>query len=335
MLNIEAIEVRKALIHKINYRQEKVELAPADHIPTQGMAQYFGEHIRNIINSATVKTGRFESAEGTVCVCAGKMLTDATSFYEQSTIMAYWFYSNHENMGDTTVYLAIVQFADTERDRDYVAILKLEPVRSFMLQSDRVAFEPIFTLPDTAKTVNRGAIIGAYSAGAKYDFIFRNQSQGRGEEPEVGKSWIEGFLEGHAVPTPRQMTQLVVKETEKWINANQDKLQPREPEVLRETIKTQSCSDKMDVIAAANTAISEDQMRAEYVEGLQKKGLPETTFAPDKEWADKHAKKITYVCDYNVTVSGNADNVKELVTIDRSDPSRVSLLIETKKFAQK
>ncbi|MBO4547681.1 MAG: nucleoid-associated protein, partial [Abditibacteriota bacterium] len=330
MLNIEAIEVRKALVHKINYYAEKVELAPADSIPTEGMARYFEEHIRNIINSATVKTGRFESADGTVCVCAGTMLKDAASFYEQSRIMAYWFYNNHENLGDNAVYLAFVQFADLERNRDYIAILKLEPVRSFMLQADRVAFEPISTLPDTAKTVNRGAIIGAYSSGAKYDFIFRNQSQGRGEEPEVGKSWIEGFLEGHAVPTPRQMTQLVVKETEKWLNANQEKLQPREPEVLRETIKTQSRSDEMDVMAAANTSLSDDRMKAEYVDGLLKKGLPQTAFAPDREWAEKHAKKITYVCDYNVTVSGNADAVKELVTIDKSDPSQVSLLIETK-----
>ncbi len=335
MLNIEAIEVNKALVHKINYYADKVELAPDNDYPGEGLARYFEEHIRNIIGSATVKTGRFESPEGTVCACVDAILADTSAFYQQTTLMAYWFYNNSENQGQNIAYLAFVLFTDAERGKEYVAILKLDPVRSFMTSGDRVAFEPIFTLPDTAKTVNRGAIVGAYSDSAKYDFIFRNQSQGRGEEPEVGKSWIEGFLEGTAVPTPRQMTQLVVKETEKWLDSNAENLSPREPETLRETIKTQTQSDEVDVIAAANAALREDKMKAEYVDGLLAKGLPETSFAPDKSWAEKHSRKTTYVCDYNVTVTGNSDAVKEIVSIDTSDPARTVVNIETKKLSQR
>ncbi|MBP5273834.1 MAG: nucleoid-associated protein, partial [Abditibacteriota bacterium] len=246
-----------------------------------------------------------------------------------------WFYDTHENLGINVTYLAFVEFTDTERNKDYIAVLLLDPVRSFRLLDDKVAFEQVSALPDPGKPVNRGMIAGVSSDNAKYDFIFRNKSKGRGEEPEVGKSWTEGFLEGKSIPTPRQMTQLVVKETEKWIGENQNELEPEEPEALRETVKTLAQSEEMDVMAAANAALKEDEMKARYVDGLLQKGLPETTFTPDKDWAEKYAKKITYVCDLNVTVSGNSDAVKEIVKIDTSDPARTFLNIETKKLTQR
>ncbi|MDO5331773.1 MAG: nucleoid-associated protein [Bacillota bacterium] len=335
MLNIEAIEVVRAIVHKIDYYKETVEFAPDIAMPAEGMAKYFEEHIRNIINSATVKTGNFVSPEGTVCTCVSSMLTDRTSFYEQSKIMSYWFYNNYEHLNQNTVFLAFVEFADLETAKPYIAVIKLDPVRSFRFLEDKVSFEQIYTLPDTSKTVNRGAIIGLYSVDTKYDFIFRNQSQGRGEEPEVGKQWIEGFLEGNTVPTPKQLTQLVVKETEKWINSNQDRLEPEEPELLRDTINSLAQTDEMDVLEAANLALKEDQMKVQYVDGLISKGLQNTTFTPDKEWAEKHSKKTTYVCDYNVTISGNTEALKEILSVDKSDPSAVNISIETKKFTKK
>lgn len=335
MLLIEAIEINRIAIHKVDYLRDKVDFAENIEVPSQGLNYYFEEQIRNIINSTTVKTGKFNSADTTLSTCVSTIISTPSSFLEQSKIITYWFYNNYERNNQNTVFIAVIEFTDVENENQYIAVLKLDPVRSFKFSDETNKFEQISTLPDSSKALNRATIISLYENSHKYDFLYRNQSQVRGEDPNISQMWLEGFLEGVDVPSPKHLTQLVLKETEKWINSNEDKLTPEEPAKLRDVVKTLAQSEELDVMEAANMAIKEDEMKLAYVNGLLEKGLTDTVFTPDRAWAEKAARKVTYVCDYNVTISGSGEAVNEILTIKKDDPSKVVINIETKKFSQK
>ena len=335
MLNIEAIEINRIAIHKIDYLRDKLELSENIEMPSQGLNSYFEEQVRNILNSTTIKTGKFNNSNTTLATCVSTMLSIPTSFLEQSKIMTYWFYNNYERNNQNTVFIGIVEFTDIENENRYIAILKLDPVRSFRFSEEEGTFQQISTLPDSGKALNRAALISIYNADNKYDFLYRNQSQGKGEDPSISQMWLEGFLEGIDVPSPKHLTQLVIKETEKWISSNDDKLETEEGSALRNTVRTLAQSEELDVVEIANTTLKEDEMKVNYVNSLLEKGLPETSFAPDRQWAEKTARKVTYVCDYNVNISGSSEAINEITSINKDEQGKIVLTIETKKFTQK
>ena len=74
---------------------------------------------------------------------------------------------------------------------------------------------------------------------------------------------MASFLEANDVATPKQMTQLVVKETEKWIQANAEDLEDESAAQLRNAVRTLAQSDEMDVEAIAAAAIHDEKKREE------------------------------------------------------------------------
>jgi len=334
MLNIEAIEIKRVVIHKIDYLRDKIDFAEKEESPSQNLYDYFDEHIRNVINSTSVKTSKFKTAETTIALCIENIIKDPNTLVEQTKIMTYWFYNNYEKSNNGLNYLAFIEFLDVEDNNKYIAILKLDPVKNYCIKEGSNELEQIITLPDSSRVLNRALIARPYNHEAKYDLLHRNQSQGKNEDPNIGKQWLDGFIEAVDVPTPKYLTQLVVKETEKWINSNETKLNPEESNSLRNTIKTLAQSEELDVTEAADMALKEEEMKINYINNLLEKGLPETSFTPDRSWAERAARKTTFVCDYNVTISGNQDAIREIMTIEKESNMTV-IHVETKKFSQK
>lgn len=175
-----------------------------------------------------------------------------------------------------------------------------------------------------------------YDDEARYDLLYRNQPASKDEDPETAAMWLDAFLEAYEVATPRQMTQLVVKETEKWLQANEEVIEDESAQQLRNAVRTLAQSDELDVEAIAAAAIKDDRMREEYIGRLLDKGLTETTFRPDREWAERAARKTTYLCDDGVQISGPSDVIDDVVQVLPKTPDRKTrLVIETRKFQQK
>lgn len=335
MLSIEAIELNRLVIHGINNLADEPEIADKEEVLTEGLRHFFQEHIRNCIKSASVKTGKFNSGDTTVSTCAAQAIEASDSFLEQAKVIGMWFGHQMLKSSQVQTFLAVGLFTDPDTDQRYIALLKLDPVRAFVKRGTS-DFEQIQILPDPSRQLLRFAIVRPYNDEDRYDLLFRNQPASKDEDPDTSSMWQEGFLEAVEVATPKQMTQLVVKETEKWIQANEEQIEEDTAEELRNAVKIMAQSEEMDVEAIAAQVIHDETQREEYIGRLLDKGLTETTFQPDRQWAERTSRKTTYLCDDGVQISGPSDVIDDVVQVLPKTPDRKTrMVIETKKFQQK
>lgn len=337
MQSIEAIELSRLVIHGISNMSDEPEIADKEETLSEGLRHFFEEHIRNCVKSTSAKTGKFTSADATVSACAAKVIAEPESFVEQCKAMGLWFSHQMEKSSQAQTYLAIGLFADLDTDDRYLALLKLDPIKAYVKRSDaKQTFEQISILPDPSRQLLRWALVRPYDDETRYDVLFRNQPAARDEDPETTAMWLEAFLEADEVATPRQMTQLVVKETEKWISQQEEMIDEEAAAQLRNAVRTMAQTEELDVEAIAEQVLKDENQREEYIGRLLDKGLTETTFTPDRDWAERTSRKTTYLCDDNVQISGPSDAIDDVVQVLPKTPDRKTrIVIETRKFQQK
>lgn len=336
MTQIEAIELDRLIIHGINQLTNEPEIADKEEIVSEGLRLFFQEHIRTCVKSISAQMAKFNNAETTSATCAANIINKQEEFVEHSKVLGLWFAHQMAKTSQVQTFLAICLFTDLDTSQKYVALLKMDPVKAFVRSSDGKSIEQIQILPDPGRALSRYAIIRPYSDEERYDIIYRNQTTSRDEDPETGKFWLESFLEAVDVPTPRSMTQLVVKETDKWLNRNEASFEDKEAQNLRNTVLTMAQSEELDLEAVAEQAIAQERMREEYISNMLDRGLTETTFQPDRNWAERTARKTTYVLDYNVQISGPSDSIDEVVQVmPKGGDRKVRLVVESSKFQQK
>lgn len=337
MQSIEAIELNRLVIHGVNNMADEPDIADKEEILSEAIRHFFEEHIRNCIKSSSAKTAKFESSETTISTCAAHVVETPEDFVQQCKVIGLWFSHQMEKSAQMQTFLAIGLFTDVDTEDRYLALLKLDPVKALVKRGDiKEPFEQIQILPDPSRQLLRYAIVRPFDDEARYDVIFRNQPASKEEDPDTSAMWLEGFLEAAEVATPRQMTQLVVKETEKWIQQNEELIEEESATQLRNAVKVMAQSEEMDVEAIATAAIQDEQQREEYVGRLMDKGLTETVFTPDREWAERSARKTTYLCDDGVQISGPSDAMDDVVQLlPKSEDRKTRVVIETRKFQQK
>jgi hypothetical protein len=314
---------------------DEPDIADKEEMLSEGLRHFFEEHIRNCVKSASAKTAKFNSSETTISTCAAQVIEAPETFLEQCKVIGHWFGHQMERSSQVQTFLAIGLFTDADTEERYLALLKMDPVKAFVKRGGG-DFEQLQILPDPTRQLLRYAIVRPFDDETRYDVIMRNQPASKDEDPETSQMWLEAFLEAAEVATPREMTQLVVKETEKWIQQNETMLEEEEATQLRNAVRTLAQSEELDVEAIAAEVIKDDRQREEYVGRLLDKGLTETAFTPDRAWAERTARKTTYLCDDGVQISGPSDAIDDVVTVLPKTPDRKTrLAIETRKFQQK
>ncbi len=337
MQSIEAIELNRLVIHGISNMADEPEIANAEETLSEGLRHFFEEHIRNCLKSTSAKTAKFSSADATVSACARKVIAEPESFVEQCKVMGLWFSHQMEKSSQVQTFLAIGLFTDLDTEDRYLAILKMDPIKAYVKRpSGKQSFEQISILPDASKQLLRYAVARPYDDESRYDVLFRNQPASKDEDPETMAMWLEAFLESEEVATPRQMTQLVVKETEKWIAQNEEMIEDEAAAQLRNAVRTMAQTEEIDVEAIAERVLKDENQREEYIGRLLDKGLTETTFTPDRDWAERQSRKTTYICDDGVQISGPSDAIDDVVQVLPKTPDRKTrVVIETRRFQQK
>jgi hypothetical protein len=337
MQSIEAIELNRLVIHGISNMAEEPEIADKEVTLSEGLRYFFEEHVRNCLKSSSAKTGKFAGQETTVSTCAARVIEAPESFVEQCKVVGLWFAHQFEQSSQVQTFLAVGLFTDLDTEDRYLALLKLDPVKAFVTRGkDASSFDQIQILPDNTRQLLRFALVRPYSDESRYDMLYRNQPASKDEDPETSAMWLEAFLEAEEVATPRQMTQLVVKETEKWIQANGEQIEDEAAAQLRASVRTMAQTEELDIEEIAAAAIRDDRLREEYVGRLLDKGLTETRFTPDRDWAERSSRNTTYLCDDGVKISGPSDVIDDVVQVMPKTPDRKTrLVIETRKFEQK
>lgn len=337
MQSIEAIELSRLVIHGVSNMADEPDIAEKEEVLSEGLRHFFEEHIRNCIKSSSSKTAKFNDAGGTVTTCAEKIISQPEDFVEQCKVLGLWFAHQMEKSSQVQTFLAIGLFTDLDNDQRYLAMLKMDPIKAYVKRpSGKQSFEQISILPDAGRPLLRYAIARPYNDETRCDVVFRNQPASKDEDPDTSTMWLEAFLEANEVATPRQMTQLVVKETEKWIQQNEEVIEDEAAVQLRNAVRTMAQTEEIDIEAIAAQVLKDENQREEYVGRLLDKGLTETTFTPDRDWAERASRKTTYICDDGVQVSGPSDVIDDVLQILPKTPDRKTrVVIETRKFQQK
>jgi hypothetical protein len=337
MKSIEAIELNRLVIHGVSNLADEPDIAAKEEALSEGLRHFFEEHTRNCLKSTSAKTAKFNGSGTTVSTCAARIIDQPESFVEQCKVIGLWFAHQMGKSHQAQTFLAIGLFTDLDTEDRCLAILKMDPVKAYVRRSGGPeSLEQISILPDPARQLLRYAIVRPYDDDARFDVLFRNQPASKDEDPATSAMWLEAFLEAYEVATPRQMTQLVVKETENWIAQNDEHIDDEAAAHLRNAVRTMAQSDEIDVEAIAAQVLKDEGQREEYIGRLLDKGLTETTFNPDRDWAERASRKTTYLCDDGVQISGPSDCIDEVVQILPKAPDRKTrIVIETRKFCQK
>jgi hypothetical protein len=229
-----------------------------------------------------------------------------------------------------TADLAVCPFCDPDSGERYVALLKLDPVRVYLRRSDdgRVAFEQILVLPDPSRGLATWALVRRWDEEARYDLLYRAN---KGDE-----LWVTRFLECDEIATPRQMTRLVVSETGKWLDENAGQVAPEVAQKLVKSVKDAAQADYLDLEELAERVIPNSVLRDEYLGRMLDKGLTETRFEPDRQWAERQSLKTTYLLDDGVTIAGPSDVIDSIVQVlPKTGDGKTRIVIETRRFLQK
>ncbi len=334
MQSIESIELTRLAIHGYHNMADEPEIADSEEVLSDGLRHFFEEHIRNCIKSTSSKTAKFISSNATISNCVAAIIEKPDEFIEQSRVIGMWFAHQIEKSSQMQTFLAVAAFTDLDTEERFVALMKMDPIKAYVKRGSK--FESIQIFPDASRSLNRYAIVRPTNDNNRYDLIFRNLQSSKDEDSATMQMWLEGFLEAEEVATPRQMTQLVLKETEKWIAQNEEELDEESASQLRSAVRTFAQSEEMDIEAIATNIIKDEIQREEYIGRLLDKGLTETSFEPDRDWAMRASKKTTYLCDDGVQISGPSDVIDDVVQIlPKTADRKTRVVIETRKFQQK
>ena len=330
MLSIQEIELHRLTIHCIGRADEECEFAEKEETLSGGLRSFLEGHIRGCAKPSGARIGKFNGSEGTVAACAANIVKKPEDFVEQSKVIAMWAAHQIAKSLQAPTFLAVGLFSDLDTSERYLALLRLDPTEAFAKHGSEL--ETIHILPDPSRRLATYAIVKPPKDESRCDVLFHDQPASV-EDAEV---WFGDFLDAYEVPTPRWMTQLVMRETEKWLESNEGQIDPEDAAKLRQAVRATAQGEEMDVEEIAAQAITDDTKREEYVRRLLDHGLTETSFTPDRDWAERVSRKTTYLCDDGVQVSGPSDTIDGVVQIlPKTADRKTRVVIETRRFQQK
>lgn len=331
MQSIQNMALEWATVHTADSALDAPRLSDGSVELDDDLRGYFEDHIRACLKSSQTRMGKFESSGGAVSAACDRMIAEGTDcFLDVSQAIAWWLHKQVGRENGVTADLAVCSFVDLDTKDRYVALLKLDPMRVYMRrgEGEQMEFEQILVLPDAMHGLATWALVRSWSEEARYDLLYR-ASPGDG-------FWTSSFLECDEIATPRQMTRLVLSETGKWLDANSETISPELATSLTKAVQEAAQQNVIDLEELAEKVIPNSLMRDEYIGRLLDKGLTETRFQPDNDYAERQARKTTYVLDDGVAVSGPSDVIDDVVQIlPKTDDGKTRIVIESRKFYQK
>jgi hypothetical protein len=331
MQSIENLTLEWAILHTADSALASPSLSSEPVELDEGLRAYFEDHIRSCVKSGQLQMGKFLSSGATVADACKRMIDEGPDcFLDVSHAIGWWLHRQVQRENALTADVAVCTFIDLDSGSRYVAILKLDPMRVYLRRGDdKVEFEEILVLPDAAHGLTTWAALRVYDEESRYDVLYRASK-------EDSTLWATSFLECEEIATPKQMTRLVLGETSKFIDANSETINAQVASDLTRAVREAAQTHVIDLEELAEKVIPNEELRDEYIGRLLDKGLTETRFAPDRDYAERQSRKTTYVLDDGVTISGPSDAIDDVVQLmPKTDDGKTRIVIESRKFYQK
>jgi hypothetical protein len=330
MQSIQNVSLEWAILHTADSALDSPQLADEQLAVDEDLRVYFEDHIKSCLRSTQTQMGKFLDANSAAAAACSRMIEEGPGCYlGVSHAIAWWLHRQVGRQNSMTADVAICVFSDLDNEDRFVAILKLDPMRMYLRNSEeQAALGQILVMPDAKHGLRTWAIVRTFDEEARYDLLHNHSKE--------DDFWTVEFLECEEIATPRQMTKIVLSETGKWLDANSDMVSPEVAADLSRAVRETAQSNLMDLEELSERVIPNSEMRDDYIGRMLDKGLTETTFEPDREFAKRQASKTTYVLDDGVTLAGPTEVIDDVVQIlPKSDDGKTRIVIESKKFFQK
>jgi hypothetical protein len=347
------IKLVKLAIHILDNTKDSPEptLSDKECEITPEINDFFVAHTRNSIVDDNSKRAVFSRPDAIVKTSSERIFERTSRFLASSKRMAEALFTPMRqtrsiSAGDLAVCLCTAENADGQfvSNGHFIGIFKMDLTSAFThvirKSGDEVTIQikPQDNVLPSPKQRLQKCVFIRQSQANQYDMIILdNQIAHLHDAVGVANFFSRTFLQAELWQTDRDKTRLFRSLTAQWIKQHYDEFLPDQADTLTSGARQAILSDApINLRQFSNVLIPNEPLRLNYLQFLRDNRLEDAEFSPDKQYAQQVTKRRKYKAEGGLTVSGDADEFYQLVTVnnERDAQNRFTITIKTTRWIE-
>lgn len=327
--------IHKFIIHVLDKNSDTPILNDFEGRVSQDMEAFFQKKIKAVSRDNDIRTAVFNDySNNLIKKCCEQIIYDESSFLNNSKeIASYLFEIMKLNATLESCDLAICLYA--EKDEKKVAILKLDYNKSY---THSIEFEDDkFNIQMSAneiniqetKTVKIGALIGLSGINDEYHLRVLDKDA---EKEEANSKFVTEFLNATKIKDDKYKTKMFKAFVDSYIAHLYSDMKQGE-DVRGMLLYMLREKQKLDINEFAEKAIQDDNLKENFKERAEEKGL-DGSFNIDKKWVEKNLKKRSIKTDNGFEIKGNLTDFEDPMkyTVRQNQNGSIDIIIKNVTF---
>lgn len=316
MRNIDAVIVRKAIIHVLDKNADAPIFTDYEQEIMEDVHEFLEKHILKALEDEDNRKAKFRAGTTVVKDACQSIFEDEEQFVEASKVIANQLFkamkqNNQVSSADLVVCLYEAQ------EHNYIGILKMDYKKSFIHNVEflddklKISIMPqAIGLPNMGQRLQKCAFIKEIDDTEDFDLILLDKQTFKGEdEGEVAQFFSSQFLNCEIIVDSRDKTKLFRQITEKWTRKNlKDDIQKAQ-EVREEVAASLKNEIEIDVEKFAIDVLGKDvDLQQNFIQQLSQEGLTHPQFDIDKNWVEKRMKRRILKTDTGIEIKAGFED---------------------------
>lgn len=344
MRNIDAVIVKKAIIHVLDRNADTPILADFEQEIDEDIHEFLEKHIIKSLSDEENRKAKFRGGITIVKDACLSIFEDENNFVEASKKIAQQlFKAMQSNNQISSADLVVCLY--TAEEKNYIALLKLDYKKSFIHHVEfmdhqlKISILPqAIGLPGMGQKLQKCAFIKPMDPEDEYDLIVLDkQVYGNDEDAEIAQFFVHHFLNCEVLVDNRDMTKGFKSLTEKWTRKNLKDDIEKAQEVREEMVVALKNSAEIDIEKFTRSVFGNDMdMQQNFIQHFHKEGMPLQSFEIDKNWVEKKMKKRVMKTDTGIEIRGEYEDFDDKMKfeIKRNGDGTVDLIIKNVRSFQ-
>jgi nucleoid-associated protein YejK len=328
------IEIEHFIVHVLDNQTPKIVLSDAECPILPEIQNLLLNYIKYSLKTVRKRVGRFKQPANLVENASILMLKNPQiNFIDQSQKIAEHLYTimaadKRISRGD----LLVCTYSEEDSDFSMVAIFKVDLTTAFFRNVTQSAGKTSITIqPRTDAFPPPGDLqkcvfvqpMEPEKARKDYDLtILDNQISAIEDRPGIANFFCRTFLDCELALTDKRRAILFGKFTEKWLEKKEKEgvLAPDEVMTMKKFLRQAFKSDVINVPNFATIAITNEELRRDYLEYLRDNGLHDLEITPAFPPSPREIRKFTiktFEGDCSLRIEIDADCFEEMVEVGK------------------
>lgn len=316
MRNIDAVIVRKAIIHVLDKNADAPIFTDYEQEIIEDIHEFLEKHIVKALEDEENRKAKFRAGTTVVKDACKLIFENEEQFVEASKLIANQLFkamkqNNQVSSADLVVCLYEAQ------EQNYIGILKMDYKKSFIHNLEfiddklKISIMPqSIGLPNMGQRLQKCAFIKEIEEGGDFDLILLDkQTYGGDDEGEIAQFFSSQFLNCEILVDSRDKTKLFRQSAEKWTRKNlKDDIQKAQ-EVREEVAAALKNEIEIDVKKFVIDVFGNDvDLQQNFVQQMTQDGLRDQQFDIDKAWVEKRMKRRVIKTDTGIEIKAGYED---------------------------